>query len=218
MRTLKRRCAQNRAGTAQSRKGNTMSKTSVGPTNDFCPQTLFLYGTFDDQGRANFGLFCWFSYLWDSQLGVMACIGGSKQTRDNIHRRNVFSANLVTEALLPLADFLGNTPGHGGAKRNLKLETEEGRVLPVPVLKASPVAYELEVKQFIPMDDGEVMLCRIRNVLQDEGLAREDISDPEKMNAIAPVHTTCRRYFSWSGKDLGAWGEVMSGFSTPAGI
>ena len=88
-----------------------MSKTSLKPYNDFCPQSLFLYGTCDDEGKADFGLFCWFSYIWDGEMGVMACIGGNKLTKENIHKRKVFSANLVTEALLPLADFLGNTAG-----------------------------------------------------------------------------------------------------------
>lgn len=187
-----------------------MSKTSIAPTNDFCPQTLFLYGTYDDEGRADFGLFCWFSYIWDGELGVMACFGGDKLTRDNIHKRKVFSANLVTEPLLPLADYMGNTDGHNPEKMKLDVEIEKGRVLPVPVLTASPVSYELEVKQFIPMKDGEVLLCSIRNVLQDDLLAKGTDGSPEKLKAIAPIRTTCNRYFSWRGDDLGAWGEPMS--------
>ena len=187
-----------------------MSKVSLNPTHDFCPQTLFLYGTYDDQGKADFGLFCWFSYIWDDALGVMACIGGSKLTKENIHRNRVFSANLVTEPLLPLADYLGNIPGHSPEKKNLSLEIEEGRVLPVPVLTASPVAFELEVKEFIPLKDGEVMLCSIRNVLQDESLTDPAVDSPDKLAAIAPVHTTCNHYFSWGGTNLGAWGEPMA--------
>ncbi len=185
-------------------------KISLEPTNDFCPQTLFLYGTYDDEGKPDFGLFCWFSYLWDNELGVMACIGGNKLTKENIRKRKVFSANLVTEAILPLADYLGNTSGHSPEKMKLSLDTEEGRILPVPVLAASPVAYELEVRQFIPLQDGEVMLCRIRNVLQDASLAQGAGSPAEKLAAIAPVHTTCRRYFGWNGTDLGPWGGPMS--------
>ena len=181
-----------------------MSKTSLSPTNDFCPQTLFLYGTYDDEGKPNFGLFCWFSYTWNGELGVMACIGGSKLTKENIHKRKVFSANLVTENLLPLADYLGNTAGHSPEKARLDIKTEEGRVLPVPVLTASPVNYELEVMQFIPLHDGEVMLCKIRNILQDDALAKGAGSAAEKLAAIAPVHTTCQTYFSWSGTALGA--------------
>ena len=175
-----------------------MGKVSLAPTNDYCPQTLFLYGTYDDEGRADFGLFCWFSYIWDGELGVMACIGGNKLTKENIHKRRVFSANLVTEALLPLADCLGNTAGHSPEKMSLDIQTEEGRVLPVPVLSSSPVAFELEVRQFIPLDDGEVMLCRVRNVLQDELLANGGGSPADKLAAIAPLRTTCSRYFGWN--------------------
>lgn len=53
-----------------------MKKVSAPITNDFCPQTLFLYGTYNEDSIPNFGLFCWFSYCWDSRLGVMACIAG----------------------------------------------------------------------------------------------------------------------------------------------
>ena len=116
-----------------------MSKISLSPTNDYCPQTLFLYGTYDENGKADFGLFCWFSYTWDTQLGVMACIGGSKLTKDNIHRQKVFSANLVTEEMLPLADYLGCTDGHNPEKMNLILKLKKAaycqyRFLPSPPL------------------------------------------------------------------------------------
>ena len=145
----------------------------------------------------------------------MACIGGNKLTKENIHKRKVFSANLVTEELLPLADYLGNTPGHSPEKEKLDIKTEEGRVLPVPVLTASPVNYELEVIQFIPLHDGEVMLCKIRNILQEDVLTEKTAGSTEKLAAIAPISTTCRRYFSWKGENLGAWGEPMAKIEKP---
>lgn len=188
-----------------------MKKISMPPTNDYCPQTLFLYGTYDENGKADFGLFCWFSYTWDGELGVMACIGGNKRTKDNIRRSKVFSANLVTEKILPLADYMGMVNGYQPEKmEGLNLEIEKGQVLPVPVLTDSPVAFELEVKQFLPLEDGEVMLCAIRNVLQDETLTGKDRTAAEKLAEIAPVQTTCDHYYSWAGNDLGAWGEPMA--------
>ena len=186
-----------------------MSKISLPPYNDFCPQSLFIYGTYNEDGKPNFGLFCWFSYIWDGEMGVMACIGNEKLTKENIHKQKVFSANLVTEAILPLADYFGNVNGYDPEKMSIDIDIEEGRVLKVPVLTASPVNYELEVKQFIPLDDGEVMLCKIRNVLQDESLTDKDVSAVDKLSAIAPVKTTCHRYFSFKGTDLGSWGEPM---------
>ena len=195
-----------------------MKKISLKPTNDYCPQTLFLYGTYDENGKPDFGLFCWFSYTWEKELGVMACIGGSKRTKDNIHKSRVFSANLVTEKMLPMADYMGVVDGNKPEKmEGLDLEIEKGQVLPVPVLMDSPVTFELEVKEFLPMQDGEVMLCAIRNVLQDETLGDEARTSTEKLAEIAPVQTTCSRYFSWKGENLGAWGEPMKQFSKKNG-
>lgn len=67
-----------------------MSKISVPITNDYCPQTLFLYGTYGEDKAPDFGLFCWFSYCWDKELGVMMCIGGEKMTKDRIHKIRFF--------------------------------------------------------------------------------------------------------------------------------
>ena len=187
--------------------GDKVKKVSVPRTNDFCPQTLFLYGTYKEDGTPNFGLFCWFSYLWDSELGVMASIGGEKLTKDRIHATGVFSANLVTEAILPLADYFGNTDGYKGEKMDLPLEISRGAVLDVPILNASPLSFELEVAQSIPLHDGEVLLCKIRNVLVDEMLADDSKTIEDKLQAIAPVRTTCQTYFSWNGKAMGKWGE-----------
>ncbi len=93
-----------------------MTKQSMPISNNFCPQTLFLYGTYKDDGTPNFGLFCWFSYCWDGGLGAMACIGGEKLTKDRIRTTGVFSANLVTEEMLPLADYFGNKAGYDADK------------------------------------------------------------------------------------------------------
>lgn len=184
-------------------------KVSVSVSNDFCPQSLFLYGTYKEDGTPNFGLFCWFSYLWDAELGVMACIGGSKLTKDRIKENGVFSANLVTEALLPLADYLGKKAGYDADKMQINLPVSKGAVLDVPVLDLSPVSFELEVQQSVPLDSGEVFLCKIRNVLHDEALADKQKTPEQRLREILPVHTTCGTYFGWNGQSLGAWYEPM---------
>lgn len=186
-----------------------MSKVSMSVSNDFCPQTLFLYGTYKEDGTPNFGLFCWISYCWDGGLGVMAAIGGDKLTRDRIRANGVFSANLVTEDILPLADYLGNTEGYSGDKTRLPVDTIKGACLDVPVLESSPLAFELEVSRSIPLEGSEVFICRIKNVLADAELADQNKSIAEKMLAIAPVRTTCSTYFSWDGSPMGRWGEPM---------
>lgn len=186
-----------------------MAKISVPVSNDYCPQTLFLYGTYREDGAPNFGLFCWFSYCWFDDLGVMACIGGSKMTLDRIRETKVFSANLVTEKQLPLADHFGTADGRDPEKMNVPFEWEKGAVLDVPVLNDSPVCFELEVDRMIDLNDEDciVLLCKIRNVLHDESLADPSMTSEEKLASIAPISTTCETYFGWNGKSMGAWHE-----------
>lgn len=185
-----------------------MGKISLSPNNDYCPQTLFLYGTYDQHKKADFGLFCWFSYFWDKEMGVMCCIGGNKTTLENIRRDKVFSANIVTENLLAEADYLGCVSGTNPNKMDIDLEIGKGAVLDVPILDNSPVIFELEVTDFIEKDDGTVMLCKIRNVLQDESLSSDE-GVAEKLLKIRPVKTTAQTYLSYEGKNLGGWGEPM---------
>lgn len=184
-----------------------MAKVSQQPSNDYCPQTLFLYGTFREDGKPNFGLFCWFSYYWNDGLGVMAAIGGSKLTLDRIRETKVFSANLVTEKILPLADYFGTADGYLPQKMDVPIAWEKGAALNVPILTDSPFAFELEVVEFLPRDDSEILLCKVRNVLVDAALDDPSVPVEQKMRLIAPVSSTQETYFGWDGRALGAWHE-----------
>ena len=187
------------------------NKISVPVTNDLCPQTLFTYGTFKEDGTPNFGLFCWFSYCWLDDLSVMCCIGAPKQTQDRILATRVFSANLVTESNLALSDYFGTADGHDADKMDVPFQWERGQVLDVPVLTNCPFSFELEVDKIIPTNEGEgstVFLCRIRNVLKDAELVDSKHPVDELMRRIGAVSTTgtCD-YWAWDGRHLGAWHE-----------
>lgn len=187
-----------------------MKKVSVPATNDICPQTLFVYGTMNEDKTPDFGLFCWFSYCWFDRLGVICAIGGSKRTLENIRRNKVFSANLVVENNLPLADYFGTADGRDADKMDVKVEWEEGAALPVPVLCSSPLTFELEVDKEITTGEKDevVLLCRIRNVLKDEALLDTSLTPEEIYKNVAAVCTSVDcDYWSWDGRHLGKWHE-----------
>ena len=187
-----------------------MSKVSVDATNDFCPQTLFVYGTRNEDKTPNFGLFCWFSYCWLDQLGVICAIGGSKRTLENIRRSKVFSANLVTESNLPLADYFGTADGRDADKMAISVDWEVSPKLDVPVLADCPLCFELEVAQEIAtnQEDCVVFICHIRNTLKEEALANGAFSDQELLEKVAAVRTShVDNYWSWDGRHLGKWHE-----------
>ena len=56
--------------------------------------------------------------------------------------------------------------------------------------------------------NGTIILCKIRNVLQDESLSSDE-SVAEKLLKIRPVKTTAQTYLGYDGKNLGRWGEPM---------
>lgn len=188
-----------------------MSKVSVPVSNNLCPQTLFVYGTYNEDGTPNFGLFCWFSYCWFDDLGVMCAIGGRKRTQDNILRSRVFSANLVVENNLPLADYFGTADGRDPDKMDIDFVWEKGAVLDVPVLGSSPFVFELEVDRVISTNDEEgdiVLLCRICNVLQDENLLGASLPSEAPLEKVGAVRTTgTYDYWAWDGRHLGKWHE-----------
>ena len=187
------------------------NKISIPVTNDLCPQTLFTYGTFKEDGTPNFGLFCWFSYCWFDELGVMCCIGGPKQTQERILATRVFSANLVTESNLPLSDYFGTADGHDADKMDVPFQWERGQVLDVPVLTDCPFSFELEVDKIIPTNEAEgstVFLCHIRNVLKDASLVDSTLPVDELMRKVGAVRTAGGiEYWAWDGRHLGAWHE-----------
>lgn len=184
-------------------------KISTPALNHLCPQTLYAFGTLKEDGTPNFGLFSWLSGYFDKEMGVMVCISGDKVTKDRIHATKHFSANLITEELLSLADYFGHMEGYDASKMQVPVETERGQVLDVPILAKSPWAYELEVKQSLVLDDGEVFFCKIMNVLADERLCDESLSLEQRMQTVRPVHTVRQTYFRWDGTTPGDWKTPM---------
>ena len=187
-----------------------MKKVSVFATNDLCPQTLFVYGTMNEDNTPDFGLFCWFSYCWIEHLGVICAIGGSKRTLENIRRTGVFSANIVVENNLPLADYFGTADGRDGDKMDVSVEWEKGAKQNVPILCSSPISFELEVDKEISTGehDETVFICRIKNTLKDENLVDSSMTSEEIFKTVAAVRTCIDNdYWSWDGRHLGKWHE-----------
>jgi len=186
-------------------------KKSLPISYKFCPLPLFLYGTYKEDNTPNFGLFGWLSYYWDVEIGVMACVGNKKLTQDRIKTNKMFSANLVTEELLPIADYFGNKEGYSKDKMNVNVEIEKGDILDVPVLTKSPWIYELQVDKTISLNDSDIFLCKIKNVLADEYLCSETLSVEKGIKTVRPVHTVSNKYFSWDGNEICDWGIAMKG-------
>ena len=192
-----------------------MKKITAPIGNDFCPQSLFLYGTYREDGTPNFGLFCWFTYYWtaDRKLGVIASSGEKTLTMELLRKNKAFSANLVTEATLPLADYMGCTSGYNKHKMDIPARIEKGQVLDVPTLADCPVSMELQVESSACFGEGEVFFCKVCNVTADEALLGDALTLEEKLRRVAPVGYTCDTYFGWDGSVIARAGEPRKNFA-----
>ncbi|MGI5959993.1 MAG: flavin reductase [Massiliimalia sp.] len=191
-----------------------MAKVSLPISNDFCPQCLYLYGTYKENGQPNYGLFCWATYCFDEGFRFVACIGEDKLTRDRIRATGEFSASIISKELLPNADFCGNHPGYQFDKSS-QIESVKGSVLNVPVPVKSPWSFELKVNKILSLDDkmqSEIYVCEIKNVLAEEFLADQSKTFEEKLKAVNPVIAVEQKYFSVHGEAIGSWGDWKNNF------
>lgn len=166
---------------------------------------LFLIGTQDEAGAVNFGMFCWLNFCWDEELSVTICMDGSKATKDHIKQTGMLSACLMTEELLPLANRLACTKGEDKRRLLDTLPTERGSVLDVPVLSESPLCYELQVKQTIPLGGSDLFICQIRNTLAAADLITEN--NAYDLSKAAPAVVSQNRYYRL--RELGAVGTSV---------
>lgn len=183
-----------------------MEKTKVDVSKLFIPHPmqLFIFGTYKEDGEANLGLFCWLNFCWDDELSVMVCLDGNKLTKDRIKETGVFSANLVTEAMLPFADYLGHRKGYEGKEILDRVQLIQGEILQVPIIKDSPLNYELQVKKIIPLNGSDIFICSIRNVLASNSIV-VDTNNHDLMKT-SPALVSLNSYFGLEKKgNLGDW-------------
>ena len=169
------------------------------------PKAMFLYGTNKEDGSPNFALFTWLTYCWDGEYSIMCCIGEPKLTKDRILAEGKFSANLVSEAMMPLADYFGNKSGYNADKMDIPASICRGKVLDVPVLTDSPLIYELEVTQRISLkDDSDIFICKIQNTIKSEV---SNNSLEECMRLSKPAVSIDMEYFTVQPESNGNWGQ-----------
>ena len=96
-----------------------MEKINLSPDWVFSPQPMYIIGTKNEDGSPNFCIITWLGFSYDNGPCMMMTVGGTKLTQKNILREKRFSANMITEDNLWLADYFGNTNGENGQKNEI---------------------------------------------------------------------------------------------------
>ena len=121
-------------------------RRSVDPIYSMCVQPSFIIGTNNEDGSPNFAPITWISVTHEEGDGYLLVVSmfGTKQTKRNVLRTGVFSANLVSTDMLPLMDYFGSRHAKDGRKDGVPFSFSRGEALDVPVLDKSRWVYECE--------------------------------------------------------------------------
>ena len=188
-----------------------MKRIDIQPDFVFSPQPMYMIGTKNEDGTPNFCIITWIGFSFDKTPHLMMTIGGSKRTKTNILREKAFSANLITEDNLWLADYFGCTTGESSAKNDIEWGWTRGKSVDVPVLDKCHWVYECEVDRVIELDGSHLFLAEIKNIQIDEEYRDMDRKKID-LTKIRPAIYGPYQYFSIDRKlgEMGQWREKIT--------
>lgn len=182
-----------------------MEKMNIKPDWVFSPQPMYIIGTKNENGTPNFCIITWLGFSFDKTPHLMMTIGGSKLTKTNILREKKFSANMITEDNLWIADYFGTTTGEEKEKNDLSYGYKWGEYLEVPVINECHWTYECKVNKVIELDGAHLFLAEIENIQIDKEYENMDMKKID-LTKLKPAIYAPYNYFS-IGEKLGEMGE-----------
>lgn len=188
-----------------------MEKINRKPDRVFSPQPMFVIGTKNENGTPNFGVITWIGFSFDKTPHIMMTIGGTKRTKTNILRERKFSANMITEDNLWLADYFGCTKGEEREKNDVSFGYTFSEHTDVPVIDECHWAYECEVTKVIELGDAHLFLAEIKNIQIDKQYETMDMQKID-LEKTRPVIYAPYNYFSIGQKlgEVGEWREHLN--------
>lgn len=183
-----------------------MNKTSIDISKVFIPHPmqLFIIGTTKNDLTPNLGIFSWLNFCWDEELSISLCLDGEKLTKERILENKILSVNMVTEEILPYIKKWIKEKNKNKILNYEKNLLEQGKVLNVPILKNSPLIYELEVKKTIELNGSIIFICKIRNTLVANNLIMK--KGEYNFKNISPILVALNNYYKLiTDNNLGTW-------------
>ena len=182
-----------------------MEKINLKPECVFSPQPMYIIGTKNEDGKPNFCIITWLGFSFDKTPHLMMSIGGSKLTKTNIFREKQFSANLISEDIIWLADYFGNTRGEEKEKNEIEYHYCWGNNLRVPIIEESHWVYECKVSRVIELEGSHLFLAKIVNIQIDKDYKNMDMTMID-LTKIKPAIYAPYNYFT-IGEKIGKCGE-----------
>ncbi len=187
-----------------------MERIDMRPDWVFSPQPMYIIGTKNEDGSPNFSVITWLGFTCDPMPCLMMSIGGSKRTKTNILRDGTFSANMVTEDNLWLADYFGCSKGELKQKNDVLYHWQMGRAVAVPTLSECHWVYECSVRKVIEQEGSHIFVAEVKNIQIDSAYREMDMKKID-LTAIRPAVYGPYGYFSIGGHlgNMNEWREHL---------
>lgn len=146
------------------------------------PASLLVIGTYDDQDRANFGLFDRGGIATSApQTHIVVAMRKTSYTHKNLLERKAATINIPSVAQLAEADLFGCLSGMKDGKFTdklsmTKLTADKGQAVAAPMLREFPISLECELVECDSLDPDspfDLIVLKVVKTWVDEGYANE---------------------------------------------
>lgn len=144
-------------------------KKNIGTDLALYPTPLVVVGTMVG-GKPNYALVGHLGIIGHDH--IMISLSDMHYTNKGIREMNVLSVNIVNEAMLKKADYVGTVSGSKVDKSSVfSYQTAETGV---PIIDEAPVVMECKVEDIYKTDGFESFICKIIAVHAEETVLNED--------------------------------------------
>lgn len=181
-----------------------MAKKDFGSAGELFPQSVFIVGSYGEDGTPNAMNVAWGGECTRNEVCVNI---GDHKTTENIVARGAFTVAPADAAHVAEADYFGIATGRKVDKAATSgLTFVKSEFVDAPVIEEFPLTMECEVTVIQGDAHGARIVGRVVNTRVDESvLDDEGRVDFDKMRPI--VYDSARRIYRVVGEEVGeAWG------------
>lgn len=178
-------------------------KKNLGSAGELFPQSVFIVGSYDENGVANAMNVAWGGECTRNEIAINI---GDHKTTDNILAKGAFTVAPADAAHVVEADYFGIATGRKTDKAAAsKMTFRPSEFVDAPVIEEFPLTMECKVKDVQDWGGEKRFIGEIVNTVVDESiLDDEGRVDFAKMRPI--VYDSTRRIYRVVGEVVGgAW-------------
>lgn len=153
------------------------------------PQTVFIVGTYDENGTPDAMNAAWAGIDYDDRINL--CLSAGHKTVKNLLHSKAFTVSMATVSQLAACDYVGIVSGNNEPDKFSKagFHAVKSEFVNAPVIEELPMTLECELVSYDP--DSCHLVGRIVNVSADESILDEHGKiDPARLRPVTfdPIH------------------------------